>query len=59
MEFLDGGSLKKTIVRLTVFPLAWKDGYTRGFARRVNMLHKDPGVHCNIKSLAHRRATVA
>jgi hypothetical protein len=34
---------EKTIARLTVFPLAWKDGYTRGFARRVNMLHKDRG----------------
>jgi hypothetical protein len=59
MEDFDGESLEKNIVRLTDFPLALKVGYFVLICRALEYALKDRVVHCNTKSLAHPRATVA
>lgn len=49
MEYLDGESLEKTIVRQTDLPLALKVGYIARICRALEYAHKNRVVHRDIK----------
>jgi serine/threonine-protein kinase len=49
MEYLDGESLEKTIVRLTDLPLALKVGYIVRICQALEYAHKNRVVHRDIK----------